>query len=254
AAEARDALAEQQLQRLQAFVDDVAALQLRIGLQRLELLAVGADADADLEPALAEMVEGGDLLGRHHDVMPHRQHQHAGTDLDGLGFRQDEGVGDQRLPETRRHRELGAHVVLGRHVVVTPHRVVAEPLGRLGDLVDVLRIGERNGIGQAFHSGRQAGTDPHRDVPPAYSAARARSLAVSAWSTVPSSFSATPESRRAASAEMKPWRTSAATVVTGRRRGLPSPPPPGMAMITRSLAGTVCRPLPRSTLPDDRLT
>src|SRR4051812_41365174 len=63
AIERADALLEQQVQGLQAFVDDVAAIEFRVGLQRLEFLAIGADADAKLEPSLAEMVERGDLLG-----------------------------------------------------------------------------------------------------------------------------------------------------------------------------------------------
>ena len=35
-------------------------------MERLELLAIGADADADLQPAVAEMIERRDLL-RHDD-------------------------------------------------------------------------------------------------------------------------------------------------------------------------------------------
>ena len=114
AVEARDALLEQQVQRLQALVDDVAAIHLGVGLQRLELLAIGADAEADLDPALAEMVQRRDLLGQHHDVVAHRQHDHAGADLDRLGLRQHEGVGDQAAPRsaaapgTRRARSSGS--------------------------------------------------------------------------------------------------------------------------------------------------
>ena len=55
------------------------------GCSALNSLAIGADAEADLDPTLAEMVERGDLFGQHHDVVAHRQHDYAGADLDRLG-------------------------------------------------------------------------------------------------------------------------------------------------------------------------
>ena len=50
----------------------------------LEFLAIGADAHPDLHAAVAEMVERGDLLRRHHDVAPHRQNEHAGSESQRL--------------------------------------------------------------------------------------------------------------------------------------------------------------------------
>jgi len=53
---------------------------------------------------------------------------------------------------------------------------------------------------------------------------------------------------------MKPSRTSCATASTARRRGLPSPPPPGIEMITRSFCATVCWPMPRKVPPEASLS
>ncbi len=159
ALERRDAVGKQKPQGLQALVDDIAALELAVRLQRLEFLTIGADADADLEPSLAEMVERRDLLCRHNNIAAHRQDQHAGADLQGRGVGEHERVDHQRLPEPRRHRKLGAHIVLCGHVVVAPHRVVTEFFRGLRDADDGFRLGERNRIGEALHSGRQSGAD-----------------------------------------------------------------------------------------------
>ena len=107
------------------------------------------------------MIEGGELFRRHDDVAPHRQNQHAGAEPQRAGMRGDKGVGDQRLPKTRRHRKLRAHIVLRRHVIVAPDRMIAEPLGVLSDTDHRLRLGKRNRIGEPLHAGRQTGTDNH---------------------------------------------------------------------------------------------
>jgi len=140
-------------------VDDIAAFELAVWLQRLELLPVGADADADLETSLAEMVERRDLFCRYNNIAPHRQNQYAGADSQGRRVGEHEGIDHQWLPEPRRHRKLGAHIVLRRHVVVAPHRVVAELLSGLRDADDGFRVREWYRIGEAFHSGRQSGAD-----------------------------------------------------------------------------------------------
>src|SRR5579862_4917488 len=66
--ERADALVEEAMQRLDAFLDHVAAMRVAVGGERLEFLAIGADPDADLDPAAAEMVERRDLLRHHDDV------------------------------------------------------------------------------------------------------------------------------------------------------------------------------------------
>ena len=159
AVEGRRALGEQQSQRRNAFHNHVPAMHPGLRIERLELLAVGADADTDLHAAIAEMIERGDLLGHHHDVTAHRQHQHAGAEAQPLCMRREVRVRDQRLPEARRNWKLRTHVVLRGHMIVAPHRMVTQRFRVLGDPNQILGIGKRDRIGQPFHARRETNAE-----------------------------------------------------------------------------------------------
>ena len=58
------------------FVSDMAAIVERRGVDRLEFLAAPADADAERQPALRQIVDGReDLRGQHRGAMRHHHHR-----------------------------------------------------------------------------------------------------------------------------------------------------------------------------------
>src|SRR3984893_810112 len=100
ALERRLTLREQEPQRAHAFLDHVAAMNSARGIERLELLPVGADPEPDFRTAIAEMVERDDLLGGDHNVAPHRQDENAGAETKRTGMSGEIRVRNHWLPET----------------------------------------------------------------------------------------------------------------------------------------------------------
>ena len=83
-------------------------------------------ADAEDQPALAELVDGRDFLGKA-QRMAERQHLHGGADLHALGSLGDGGGEDQRRGQ---HRPLGGEVQLGQPHGVEPPAVRRRRPGR----------------------------------------------------------------------------------------------------------------------------
>src|SRR5438128_5766183 len=162
AAEGRPALGEEKAQRAHPLVDDRATVHvLRIGEERLVLLAVGARADAEDHTPARELVERGHLLGEHR-YAAHRKHDDAGRDPELRRPRGDVAESDERLVEVRRLGELALDVALGRHVVVAPDRVVAEPLTEHCRGKDVRRPREGDRVHHPFDTRRDVNAELQR--------------------------------------------------------------------------------------------
>jgi hypothetical protein len=97
--------------------------------EQLELALAVAEAEADLEPAAAQLVEHGDVLGEAQRVLE-RAEQDRGADPHRRRPLRDRG----QHREDRRQVAVAGDVVLGE-----PDRLVAE-LFRPRDLVEVLAV------------------------------------------------------------------------------------------------------------------
>ena len=130
------------LDQLDALLDPLAAL-LHVDAENVELVADEAAADAEIEPALRQLVERRRLLGHPHRIVE-RQHGRAGAEPDALGAR----------------REIGEERVVGREQPAVPHEMVlddpgvvdADPVGEFDLLDDAaivrLRVAHRRQIGR----------------------------------------------------------------------------------------------------------
>ena len=117
----RDGFAVQRAaQDFQRFIHDSAALAA-VDAEALELFDAVAEPDAEVEPPVAEDVDGGGVFGDA-DRVVQRQQQHPGADAHARGEPRG-GRGD------RQHRRRIA--VLDEMVLGNPDVVVAEPLGQL---------------------------------------------------------------------------------------------------------------------------
>jgi len=98
-------------------------------------------ADAEDQPALADLVDGGDLLGQP-QRMAERQHLHGRADLHPFG-----ALGDGRGQDQRRgqHRALGREMQLGQ-----PHGVEPPALRRIDLLEGLLKGLRRARAGRAL--------------------------------------------------------------------------------------------------------
>ena len=125
-----------------------AAARPRLDAEHLELFDPPADARAEDHPPAGQVVERGDHLGMEHRLA-HRQHQHAGRELDALSDRREVREQRQRLEEVvrgrhgeravRRVRVAGGAVLVEHDVIDHPERIVARGLGGAGDLDGALR-------------------------------------------------------------------------------------------------------------------
>src|SRR5580698_7074693 len=125
-------------------------MDMTLRIEGLKFLAVGANPDADLDAAVAEMIERSNLLRRHDDVTSHRQHENAGAEFQFLGMGGEKGIGDQRLPEAWRSGKFRADIVLGGHVIVAPDRMIPERFSVLCDADQRFWFGERDRISQSL--------------------------------------------------------------------------------------------------------
>ncbi len=133
------------------------AAGLPLDVERLVLDMVPADADAESQPAAAQDVDLGRLLGDHAGLAL-RQDQHAAAQLDLLGDGGDEGhrreglvkgivLAVGRLPVAARGR--------AKDVIGDLDAVVAEILGGLRPIADLRRVG-------ADVAGGEEGIQQHR--------------------------------------------------------------------------------------------
>lgn len=106
--------------------------------EHLELLPHMARTHAENQPAAAEMVEGGVLLGGDQGV-PQPDHRHVAQQPDAFGHGRQVGEGGDRVVPDRAHR--GGEAARDRHVVAGGD--VREPgtVGGPGHLDEVLRTG-----------------------------------------------------------------------------------------------------------------
>src|SRR5579859_2761332 len=128
------------------------AATLEGNAERLELLLQPAYADAELDPAAAEIVERGDLLGQHQRVAL-RQDNHGRHEAQPRGCSGDPCQPDQRIGQFRRWtawqsaaRRIGidALVVVGKHDVLdSEHRIETGPLRQAHQTARPFRIEER---------------------------------------------------------------------------------------------------------------
>ena len=98
-------------------------------LQRVELLALPADPDAEVDPPARQPVEVGDLLGRVQRVALRHQAD-AGAEADRGRQRGQHAERGERVEQTgvAADREAPARVVrVGRLVLVEQHHVLAHP-------------------------------------------------------------------------------------------------------------------------------
>jgi hypothetical protein len=135
--------------------------------QRGVLLGQAAHADAHHQPAPAEVVEGGQLLGQRRRVQV-GQHQHAGAQLHPAGPGRSPGQ-DGECVMVGTLTETFADVADVEHVVGDPDRVETESLAVDGDLDDLGGVGHAHVVGQGE-------TEAHRTSwPPSRRARTARS-------------------------------------------------------------------------------
>src|SRR5262249_17381422 len=138
---------------LDAFIEALRGLDLR-NAEALELGIPVALADAEIEAAAGEQVEGRDLLGEQHRVMP-GQHHHGGAKPQALGAAGDEA---QKI-ERRRNLAVAGEMMLDHE-----QALVAELL-RMQNVVDELVVGLAVGAGFPARLGAAEQTESHRRLP-----------------------------------------------------------------------------------------
>ena len=108
------------LDEFDAFLDPLAAF-LHVDAEGVEFVADEAAPDAEIEPALRQLVQGGGLLGHPHRIVE-RQHRGAGAEPDALGAR----------------RQIGQERVVGREQATVADEVMLDDPG----VVDADAVGE----------------------------------------------------------------------------------------------------------------
>ena len=117
---------------------------------RVELALVPADRRAHDQPAVGDVVDGGELLGQDHGIA-HRHHQDAGADLDLGGAGGDRGQDGQRLVD--REVRLDAE----QDVVPRPQRLVAQLLHAHAVVDQRLRARHLRILGEVAHRDAELG-------------------------------------------------------------------------------------------------
>src|SRR5207302_1556603 len=101
-------------------------------MDRLELVAVCADADAECDAPVGQVVERRDLF-RQQDWLAFGQYDHTQDELDRVCHRRDRGEGYQWLVEAGRCIQRFSQYVRRGQVVVGPERVKAQLFGALSN-------------------------------------------------------------------------------------------------------------------------
>src|SRR5262252_7063366 len=115
--------------------------------QQLDLLAHPSYARPENDPALREMVEGGEGLGGQHG-MAVREDEHGGAELRPLCHRRDHAEGSEGLEKRRvgRQGELAGGVVrIARADRVRHHDVIARPQAFVAETFHLASEGEQVG-------------------------------------------------------------------------------------------------------------
>ena len=141
----------------QALLDDVPDLEHALDLvveveaEALELVALIARAQADHRPALAQVVQEGDLLGEANRVVE-RRHDDRGAEPDALGDRREVGG---------HHQRRGADAVVGEVVLGEPGHVEAHVVGEAHHVGGVAHDLER-GLTALAHGHQIEQSELHR--------------------------------------------------------------------------------------------
>jgi hypothetical protein len=165
AVHSRLAAIEQQPQRFDRLVENVAALRLRhTRPDDDELVAAHAQSKAEQHPAIAEAIERRDLLGEN-DRIAKGRHQNAGAELDRARAGRAVGKRDHGLVPIGRRGVRDSVIRRRRQKIRRPHGVETEPLGLFDRLDDIRRAGEAVWNKHTFTAGRYLDVEFHCPLP-----------------------------------------------------------------------------------------